>query len=262
MTIQQMLLGASSAAAPFIVDAADFDGTNDYLSRASAFTGQADSKSGILSVWVRFDVDPTIGVIREIFAGRITAGPLVMNCNLADSAPNDIFGAQTLDVTQTPQLTGTEATDRSINTWYHLLWSWDGASTVAQFYINDTAASGGTVTSTNVTSDYSHVNTWSVGVDFDNAGTTKWDGGIAEFYFAPNQYLDMSVVNNRRLFISAAFKPVNLGATGSTPTGSAPMIYLHLDDAEAAANFATNRTGNGNFTVTGALTTYASSPSD
>ena len=33
----------------------DFDGTNDYLSRGSDLTGNADSKTGIFSAWLRID---------------------------------------------------------------------------------------------------------------------------------------------------------------------------------------------------------------
>jgi hypothetical protein len=88
------------------------------------------------------------------------------------------------------------------------------------------------------------------------------DGGMAELFFAPGQFLDFSVQSNRRKFRSSGGKPISLGADGSTPTGTKPLIYLHLDDAETANNFATNRAGNGNLTVTGALTTRATSPSD
>src|SRR3990167_2984085 len=41
---------------PMIVcDSADFDGTNDWVSRGAGLTGAADSKTGIFSAWVRID---------------------------------------------------------------------------------------------------------------------------------------------------------------------------------------------------------------
>ena len=55
----------------------------------------------------------------------------------------------------------------------------------------------------------------------------------------------------------------DLGSDGSTPTGVAPIFFRHLSDGEAAANFAINRgTGGADMTITGALTTAATSPTD
>lgn len=56
----------------------------------------------------------------------------------------------------------------------------------------------------------------------------------------------------------ATGKPVDLGADGSTPTGTAPGVYL----TGGAATFATNLGTAGSFAVTGTLTNAASSPSD
>ena len=80
---------------------------------------------------------------------------------------------------------------------------------------------------------------------------SAFNGALAEVYFAPGQYLYFSIASNRRKFISRTGKPVHLGTTGMLPTGTAPLVYHHLDDAEAVANFATNRGTGGNFTITG-----------
>ena len=90
----------------------------------------------------------------------------------------------------------------------------------------------------------------------------KLKGFFAEVSFAFGQSLDFSIVSNRRKFLSAGGKPVFLGADGSLPTGTAPIIYQHLDDGEAVANFATNRGTGGDFTITGTLDTGSTSPSD
>ncbi len=49
---------------------------------------------------------------------------------------------------------------------------------------------------------------------------------MAEFWFAPDQYIDFSVAANRNKFHSVAGKPVSLGTDGSAPTGSPPVLYL------------------------------------
>ena len=91
----------------------------------------------------------------------------------------------------------------------------------------------------------------------------KLDGCLAEIYFQIGEWMDFSLVSNRRKFISANGKPVYLGTDGRIPTGNIPMVYLHLADGEAVNNFMTNRTGKGNFANgTGALQTGSTSPSD
>ena len=73
---------------------------------------------------------------------------------------------------------------------------------------------------------------------------------IADFYFNPTTYIDLSVTANRRKFISASLHPVDRGATGSIPTGTAPIMY----QSGAVASWQTNKGTGGGFTLTGALT--------
>src|SRR4029078_636750 len=49
-------------------------------------------------------------------------------------------------------------------------------------------------------------------------------------------WMDLTSSANRRKFISATLKPVNLGSTDATPTGTAPLFYF----GNPAASFATN----------------------
>lgn len=83
-------------------------------------------------------------------------------------------------------------------------------------------------------------------------------GDLADVWIAPGQFIDFSIEENRRKFIDANGKPVNLGSDGSTPTGSAPAVYFSGD----AATFAVNRGNGGASTVAGTLTNATTSPSD
>jgi hypothetical protein len=248
-------LTADMTQAAVIVDAADFDGTNDYLTKAT-MTGQAASKKGIISCWLRADVFAgylftavDFGTSSEVFT--FVFGPTqlyIAGANISSSTGFNIAANVVL----------------STATWYHLLLSWDLSASATHFYIND-GNEKDIATVNNVEISYDLVDNWTVGAYEQDAafgGGNLVNGCVAEFYFAPGQYLDFSVESNRRKFIDASLNPVSLGATGSTPTGTAPLIYLHLDDAETASNFAVNRGTGGNLTVTGALGTCASSPSD
>lgn len=78
---------------------------------------------------------------------------------------------------------------------------------------------------------------------------------FADFWWGLGQYIDLTLTSNRRKFINSSGKPVDLGADGSTPTGTAPTFFLHRDAAAAASTFANDLSGHGNnFTITGTLT--------
>lgn len=130
-------------------------------------------------------------------------------------------------------------------------------------YQGDAVKTGGWFTYTDAAIDFTNSD-WSFAADPD--GSTKHDGGFAEVMFWPGVYIDFSQTANRRKFISSSGKPINPSAGGGAiATLGAPAIYFHLDDGETANNFVANNDGGatgGAFTVTGALTTYGSSPSD
>ena len=235
-----------------VVDSADFDGTNDYMTRGAALTNIADSKTGTISLWTR--IDGGDGTTRRIFSStnaacqlNLTTGDLVQIICQNSSATSILIATSSIGYTAGA-------------TWLHLLMSWNLAvAGSGRFYIND-ASAGTFSTYTDDTIDYDGATDWSVGAA--TAGTTKFDGCLAEIYFMPGTYIDFSLVSNRRKFISASGKPVSLGSTGALPTGTAAMCYFHLDDGEAVANFATNRGTGGDYSITGTLATGSTSPSD
>lgn len=152
----------------------------------------------------------------------------------------------------------TTATFLSGPTWRHILASWDLAVPGARhLYINDVSDISATIF-TNDTIDYT-LGDWTIGRRAWLAGF--FDGCLAETVFHLG-YLDLSVEANRRKFITASGKPVNLGDDGSLPFGAAPIVYQRRRVGEAVANFATNRGSGGNFSISGSLSAGSTSPSD
>jgi hypothetical protein len=143
--------------------------------------------------------------------------------------------------------------------WLHVLCSWNtnfaAGSKIGQIYVSD-------VSSSSISSDSNPA--FNVGYNqttYEVAnGNAIFTGSLAELYFAPGQFLDFSITANRRLFISGTGHPVDLGATGSTPTGVQPSSYLSVRSGGAANDFATNRGTGGNFTVNGTLTLSGTNP--
>jgi hypothetical protein len=235
----------------FKVDAADFDGTNDYMTRTT-LVGVADSKSGIFAAWVRWDggdgIADRILALFETFNGWFC---LRRSDNKFGIGGHNTAGTEIL-------LLVTTSTFLAGATWRYFLASWDLASAAGHLYVNDVSDLAAP-TLTNDTIDYTKTG---VSLGAHTTGVFKLNGALAEVYFAPGQYLDFSVEANRRKFIKSDGKPAYLGINGSKPTGTAPLIYQHLKKGEAVANFATNRGTGGDFTITGTLDTASTSPSD
>ena len=246
--VQQVLLCLSPGPS---VGSVDFDGTNDYATRGAGLTGAADSKTGIFSAWIRIDSDtPAMFIF-----GSVNFRFQVSYDDATDKF--EVYGITAAAATALELRTASTYTSGA--TWRHLLVAWDVATAALHLYMNDVSDLDGGSTSSNLTIDYTETD-WAVGAE--TTGSSKFNGCLAELYFAPGQYLDLSVEANRRKFINFDGKPAHLGSTGATPTGVQPLVYLHIDPAETPANFAANHGSGGNFTVTGTLTAGSTSPSD
>lgn len=252
--------------APMIqVDAAKFNGTTSLLNRAGGFTGAVDGKTGIFSVWYRIDGGDNLN---QIFLVEIGGGGNQLQLSRDTTNFMHISAGVALN-------SGGRSTFLAGPAWLHVLMSWDmnyfpsnsgpAVSYGLHMYVNDaidkpiSQNSGAFSYTSGATIDYTPTTNWQISTN----GGTPIVGALAEFYFAPNQFLDFSYAENRRKFRSETGKPVSLGLDGSRPTGVAPLIYNHLDKGETPTNFALNRAGNGDWTASGgALLTATTSPSD
>ena len=241
-----------------VVDSADFDGTNDYMTRGAGLTGAADSKLGIISFWCRIDAGD--GTTRLLQSSATTVGGATQGFRVFANTTNGIEFLGT-NAAASSILSITTSTNSVLAgaTWRHVLCSFDMSDTAKRhLYLNDVSDLN-VATYTNDTIDYTFAD-WSIGARPD--GAVKVDGCFAEFYLAFGQYLDFSIIANRRRFISANGKPVWLGTDGAIPTGTAPLVYQRVADGAAVATFATNLGTGGNFSITGTLTAGSTSPSD
>ena len=237
------------------VAAADFDGTNDYLTYGGgSLTGYTTNLLGTFSCWVRFDGGD--GVQQRIISSFNTP---------TSSTPIQVQKTATnrIRVTLTDNTNAPKLEVESINpytasaTWLHILFSW--TTTSAKLYIND-------VDQTSIVTQISWttppaMSSFSVGAS-SATFSYKVNGALAEVFLQFSTFIDLTVESTRRKFISHMGKPVDLGANGSVPLGATPKVYLHLTSGESAANFATNRGSSGNLTLVGALDTASTSPSD
>lgn len=241
-----------AAASAFSYDAVTFDGTNDWLSRGSALTGVSDHPRGILSFWFNPFADGVVDSVLYNNAFGVAGAKATTRFELGLNDPS--FASQFIIATTSSLTAGS---------WWHLLASWDtnfgAGSKVGQIYLND-VSSFTVATDSGPAMNVAYASGVTDYTIMSDGFGTLGKGDVSEFYFAPAQYLDFSVTANRRKFITAGIKPVDLGSDGSTPTGVKPAVYQHVAAAGSASAFGTNQGSGGGMTINGALTIASTKP--
>ena len=214
----------------------EFDGDDDYLSGAMT---AADGKVGLISFWFKPDVNASDeGILAN------TSQWFEVKLNSANRV--DIQGWSTGPTTRRLWIRST-AVGNSI--WHHAAASWNLATPVSHLYINGVSDNSGPVnTDANIAYDQA---AWSVAAR--TGGTNPLDGSISELYFAL-EYLDLSIAANLQKFRTAEGRQVYLGADGSTPTGTQPLIYVKPTWTVGVLNAGANAGSDIDFTVNGAPT--------
>ena len=237
-------------------DSADFDAATDYLTTGAGLTGAADGKKGTFCCWLR--IDGGDGTDRTIFEGVTTVGGTTPGFRVRAQLANTLGILGVNSALSTILFLQSTSTYTASATWIQLLASWDlGTPGAAHLYVSDVDELI-TTTFTDDNINYTLAD-WAIGGGAN--GGNLFDGCLAEIYFAP-EYIDLSVATNRAKFISTTDKPVSLGLDAAFPTGTAAIVYQHLDNGEAVASFATNAGTGGDFAITGTLATGSTSPSD
>lgn len=242
-----------SSSRQFPIKAVTFDGTNDYMTRGADLTGNADGKVGLLSFWIKLGASSD-GAESYIFVNNV--GSASGYFRVYKGSTNDIFVWGFSAGPATTIALRSTAIALESRGWFHVLASWDVANNKGHLFIDGVDVES-TETINDVATDYTGTN-WGLGAKSD--GNAKTDADLAEFYFAL-EYLDITSAANIQKFILNG-EPVYLGIDGSTPTGTAPIVYFSVRSSDAATVWATNKGSGGNFSITGALAIAASSPSD
>ena len=253
LMVNQLIGFAVGGDSAFAVDAVVFDGTNDYALRGADLTGNAAGKQGIVSAWVKFNGgDGTEQVIWQ--SGTEQVRILKDASNKIQVFGRTSAGAAIMNATSSTAYT-------TASGWIHVLCSWNLNTPGGWLYINDAddldTATDIFLNTANI--DYNQSNH---AMGARTAADRKFNGDVAELYINYATSLDLSVEANRRKFRGSDAKPVDLGATGATPTGSQPIGYFSVRPGDAATVFAANKGSGGNFTITGTLAISAFSPSD
>lgn len=236
---------ATASGGTFHANAVHFDGST-YLTKASTLIASGSSK-GIFSAWIKPSAGD--GAVRQLVKHTSTAQVKIF---LSGIDRIDFILDNSSDVNLLT-LANTTTDITSSSGWVHILASWDVSATYAKLLINGSDETSAT-TDTSGTINYP-----ATGITYFSAdtGASPFTGDAAEMYFNMAESIDLTVGGNVSKFISGG-KPVSLGADGSTPTGTAPAVYL----GNSASTWQNNLGMGGNFSVTGTVTAASTSPSD
>ncbi len=237
----------SSAGSSSIVNAVNFDGSNDYLSRGADLTGAADSKIWSGSVWIKKN---TTSDITYIYAGDDRCGVFINGDESITLRGKDSAGTEILFGFTSPSVV-------TVGQWAHIAWMVDLTDTNKRgIFVDGSLASTTWLAYTNDTMDFTrpeHI------IGASRTGATKSAFDCAELWISLGEYVDFSSASILAKFRNAITgKPVfSLGADGSLPTGTAPILYFN----GGTSAWHTNKGTGGGFTENGTLTTATTSPS-
>lgn len=225
----------------FSYDMVTADGTNDELNRGAALSAVADSPFFTLSMRIKHS---QTGVQMSILSDNLSATCTVM-FNASDNKLEVALLASDLLVFDVDTLLndGIE---------HHVAISANTQTGVIRAYVDRVVSTVTTVAYTGPFDvPYSARSEWYLlGV----GGFSRFNGDIGELWISFDSAIDFSNSANLDKFVDGSSNPISLGADGSTPTGSQPVIYLHIPSGGAPNNFATNLGDGGGFTLTGSLT--------
>ncbi len=238
MTNMLAAVARKRAGGGFLYYSTVFDGTNDFMVKSGGLTGITDSQKGLLSFWLKMGAG-TDGDTEKIL---YNVGPFAVTRANDDQIRIDAqnsSGVTVLDIRST-NLGLVEVASG----WVHVLASWDLSTAGRRYiYLNGVSFMNEVTFTVGETIDYNNGNDLRFGTQ--SAGVLMLNGLVSEVYWT-NEWLAgttaLAAFNN-------SGHPKNLGANGSTPTGTQPLIYLH----NPFSSFQTNLGSGGNFTVTGAL---------
>lgn len=219
----------------------EFNGTSSSLSTATPhFNSVSNSKVGTCSFWVKFNGgDGTKMKIIDTWSSgpdpivfqftRIVSNILLVEAR--DSSGTIIlkFNTGSYQITTSSGLT-------------HVMASWDTATSTAHIYVNGTSRLGASTTFVDSAVRWSNSRA-AIGRHYSTVSDMeRLDGCLGQFYLNTAEYVDLSNSTNRAKFYDATlignYPPgaVSLGSDGSTPTGTAPTVFLN----NAYTDFGTN----------------------
>lgn len=255
--------------------AVHFNGLNAALTRILALNGGVtNGPLGTISYWIKTTAEPWVFQNLAAVNGNNLpdgSGNQPIQVNAFDPSTNPHACVYLSDAAGTTNKVEGQTTTPALNdgNWHHVIHSWD-TNHANGSRLFQTAVDGVLETVTFPTTDAGAA----FSVDYTDPGYMIGGSGytgtvpidlhafdLCELYFNTVAKVDLSVGANLLKFRTAGGKPANLGPTGGTPTGTPPTLYLSKSASTLAADFAIDKSGNGNnFLIQGNLVLATTDP--
>ena len=241
-----LIFGMILLVLPFVkaTNTADFDGSTGFIQNASQLQGLVDGDDFTLSFWMK--IEGGSGTRYDFYG------------SLADASNHRIGTDDIIQIRYINTLAADGVIIRSSNTytsantagWIHVIVACDTSD--CYMFINNTEDGSDTVHAA-ATLDFTRT-TDTIG---KTPGGIFFDGCLAEYWF-DTTFINVSIASERAKFITTDKEPVSLGADGSTPTGSPPIMYFN----NAGASFEDNKGSGGEFDRSGTIGSCSNAPPD
>ncbi len=238
-TLAKKLMMCSGWDTEALPESVDLDGTNDYLSRASDFSGNTDGKTFTFSCWVYRAA--AVG-LKYLYDSEATGGiEIYISSNIFTVRAENATGTRVLVASSTVPLLPAA-------TFLNIIISVDLSDTGKRsIYINDATTTEAWDTYLDQNIDFTKSN-HAVGASIGTSGAFF---GRLSNVFLDYTYRDLSIEANRRLFITEDLKPAD-GLSSLSP-----IMYMPMTDPDT---WHINEGTGGNFTANGTVATSGRGP--
>ncbi len=219
-------LKKAAGGAPPIPLATDLDGANDYLSRASNFSGAADSKTVTLSFWIY----PNDNSSEAIIWGLGTGTPLRVDFDNNNRV--NVIAANSVGTTILNMHTGSNSIP--VETFTSVIISFDLANASNRYVaINDEIITATWSTYTNDSIGFAGATSWGAGAQ--PGGGDSFNGRITDL-FKDYTFRDLSMAANRRLFTTIDSEMGLITVGGDSLATLTPIVLAFTDPDDPTLN--------------------------
>jgi hypothetical protein len=192
-----------------------FDGQTNFIRKQNSLN-VANGRTGTFSAWFKLNNAPSAGDTQYLlaFGSSANSGIYLSNTTSANSGTSVRVNFQFKSAGSIVALsmrTDSDTHPIEVNTWYHIVASWNTAAAASQtrIYLDNVASK--TIATLNASPIIDYTDTSNIIIGSTDSGASKFDGYISQLLFS-NTYVDLSNNQNMLMFANNLL-PTNVQST-------------------------------------------------
>jgi hypothetical protein len=238
--ISSNYVGCDDSLDTYFMSQITFNGSAGARRSTAPTINVADSKKGIISMWLDFTGGN--GVAQDLWTVRNNSTDGNSLSLRKESNNSFSFRVGTGDATTYGSI-GSSQTITSSSGLTHLAVAWDLSISKMQMYVNGVSTSSSPGAFTNANVDIANSPFHGIGGGQFNPISPNLQARVGQVYVNYGEFLDLSVSSNLNKFYNNG-TPISLGSSGEEPTGNIPTFLLD------GINITKNHGGGGDLDVT------------